>query len=78
MRRPRTTTRELIALIAIAALLLALVIQHQRAVRHRAEYEKRLSGDLVELRDLRNRDLKRLEGDYIRLREELRRTNSDA
>jgi hypothetical protein len=58
-------------LIVIAALSLALVIQHERAVRREVEYEGRLSGDLAELRDLRGREIKRLEGDYIRLREEL-------
>jgi hypothetical protein len=78
MRLPRMTTRVLMALIVITAVLLALVIQQKREVAMRVEYEERLSVVLVDLRDLRNRELRRLEADYLRLRRELMGENAKA
>ena len=59
MRRPLMTTRMLMAMIIITALSLALILQHQRAVRReiamRVDYEERLSVALRDVRDLRMR-----------------------
>src|SRR4051812_9630293 len=74
MRPPRMTTRMLIVMTMLTALSLALVLQHGRAARReramRADYEGRIAVALVELRDLRYRELVRLEDECERLRRE--------
>lgn len=68
---PRMTTRTLLAVTVVAALSLALLIQRERSSRREAElrtdYEQRLTASLLELRDLRTRELVRLEENYLSL-----------
>ncbi len=81
MHFPRMTTRTLMAAIVIVALSLALVIQSHRAARHAAEsrvaFEEQLTAALLEVRDLRKREMMRLENDYRSLYKELEGGNAN-